>query len=352
MGVNLTTRYMGMTLKNPIVPSSSPLSETLDGIRRLEDAGAAAVVMYSLFEEQITLESHQLDHFLSYGAESFAEALRYFPDMHTYHVGPDEYLNLIRRAKEAVEIPIIGSLNGVSSGGWIEYARKIQEAGADALELNIYYIPTDPWRTGAEIEQMYLDVLRDVKASVSIPVAMKLSPRFSSIPNMALRLAEAGANALVLFNRFYQPDFDLENLEVIPRLVLSTSNDLRLPLRWVAILYGRIPVDFAITTGVHTYQDVLKGLMAGARVTMMASELLQNGIGRIGVILEEIRQWMEEHEYESVEQMQGSMSQKNVAEPAIFERANYMKMLHSWRPDPTGQYMGQIAYRGRQVTCE
>ncbi|MCS7221621.1 MAG: dihydroorotate dehydrogenase-like protein [Anaerolineae bacterium] len=345
MAINLTTRYMGMTLKNPIVPSSSPLSETLDGIRRLEDAGAAAVVMYSLFEEQIILESHQLDHFLSYGIESFAEALRYFPDMHTYHIGPEEYLNLIRRAKEAVDIPIIGSLNGVSSGGWIEYARKIQEAGADALELNIYYIPTDPRRTGAEIEQMYLDVLRDVKASVSIPVAMKLSPRFSSIPNMALRLAEAGADALVLFNRFYQPDFDLENLEVIPRLVLSTSNELRLPLRWVAILYGRIPVDFAITTGVHTYQDVLKGLMAGAKVTMMASELLQNGVGRISVILEEMQQWMEEHEYESVEQMQGSMSQKNVAEPAIFERANYMKVLQSWRPDPTGQYIGQAAHR-------
>jgi dihydroorotate dehydrogenase (fumarate) len=335
--MDLTTTYMGMTLKNPIVPSSSPLSETLDGIRRLEDVGAAAVVMYSLFEEQITLESHQLDHFLSYGADSFAEALRYFPDMHTYHVGPEEYLNLIRRAKRAVNIPIIGSLNGVSTGGWIEYARRIQEAGADALELNIYFVPTDPQRDGPEVEQMYLDVLRDVKATISIPIAMKLSARFSSLPNMAHRLAAAGADALVLFNRFYQPDFDLENLEVVPSVVLSNSNDLRLPLRWVAILYGHVPVDFAITSGVHTHQDVLKGLMAGARVTMMASELLQNGVQRIGAVLKDIVRWMEEHEYESVAQMQGSMSQRNVAEPAAFERANYMKVLQSWRPDPTGR---------------
>lgn len=335
--MDLTTTYMGMTLKNPIVPSASPLSEDLDGIRRMEDAGAAAVVMYSLFEEQITLESHQLDHHLTYGIDSFAEALSYFPDMETYHVGPDDYLKLIGRAKQSVDIPIVGSLNGVSTGGWVEYARKIQDAGADALELNVYYLPTDLSMTGAAVEQMVLDILTDVKKSVSIPVAVKLSPYFSATANVASRLAGAGADALVLFNRFYQPDFDLENLEVVPRLVLSNSDELRLPLRWVAILYGRVPVDLAITSGVHTLEDVLKGLMAGANVTMMASELLQNGIHRIGHILEGMARWMEEYEYESVAQMQGSMSQQHVAEPAAFERANYMKVLSSWRPDPASR---------------
>ena len=275
--MDLTTTYMGIDLKNPIVPSASPLSEDLNNIRRLEDAGASAVVMYSLFEEQITLESHQLDHYLSYGVEGFAEALSYFPEMETYKVGPDDYLNRIRAAKEATDIPIIGSINGVSTGGWIEYARNIEEAGADALELNVYYIPTDLNMTGVEVEQMYLDILRDVKRTVSFPVAIKLSPFFSATANMAHRLAEAGADALVLFNRFYQPDFDLENLEVLSRLVLSSSYELTLPLRWVAILHGRVPVDFAITSGVHTVEEVLKALMAGAKITMMASELLKNG---------------------------------------------------------------------------
>jgi dihydroorotate dehydrogenase (fumarate) len=337
--MDLTTTYMGMELKNPIVPSASPLSEDLGKIRRMEDAGASAVVMYSLFEEQITLESHQLDHYLSYGAEGFAEALTYFPEMETYRVGPDDYLNQIRQAKEAVDIPIIGNLNGVSTGGWIDYARRIQEAGADALELNVYYLPTDINMTSAEVEQMYLDVLRDVKKVVSIPVAMKLSPYFSATANMAHRLAEGGADALVLFNRFYQPDFDLQNLEVVPRIVLSSTYELTLPLRWIAILYGRVPVDFAITSGVHTVEEVLKGLMAGSKVTMLASELLKNGIPRISQILEGMVQWMEEYEYESVVQMQGSMSQRNVAEPAAFERANYMKMLSSWRPDPGGRFV-------------
>jgi dihydroorotate dehydrogenase (fumarate) len=335
--MDLTTSYMGITLKNPIVPSASPLSESVDNIRQMEDAGAAAVVMYSLFEEQITLESHQLDHYLSYGVESFAEALSYYPEMETYKVGPDDYLSRVRQAKEAVDIPIIGSLNGVSTGGWIEYARKIEEAGADALELNVYYIPTDLKLTGAEVEQMYLNVLRDVKKTVSIPVAMKLSPYFSATANMAYRLAEAGADALVLFNRFYQPDFDLENLDVVSSLVLSTPYEMRLPLRWVAILYGRVPVDFAVTSGVRAVDDVLKALMAGAKVTMLTSELLQNGIPRIGQILDGMVQWLDEYEYESVEQMQGSMSQQSVAEPAAFERANYMKMLSSWRPDPSAQ---------------
>jgi dihydroorotate dehydrogenase (fumarate) len=337
--MNLTTTYMGMTLKNPIVPSSSPLSEKLDNIRRMEDAGASAVVMYSLFEEQITLESHRLDHYLNYGVETFAEALSYFPEMESYNVGPEEYLERIRRAKETVDIPIIGSLNGVSTGGWIDYARKIEEAGADGLELNVYYIPTDFRMTSAEVEQIYIDILRDVKKSISIPVAMKLSPYFSATANMAYRLAETGADALVLFNRFYQPDFDLENLEVVPRLVLSTPYAFRLPLRWVAILYGRVSADLAITSGVHSVEEVLKAMMAGAKVSMMASALLQNGIPRITQILQGIVQWMEEYEYESIVQMQGSMSQQNVAEPAAFERANYMKMLGSWQPEPGGKLL-------------
>jgi dihydroorotate dehydrogenase (fumarate) len=335
--MDLTTTYLGMTLKNPIVPSASPLSRHIDTIRRMEDEGAAAVVMYSLFEEQVTDESRQLHHYLDYGAESFAEALTYFPDLDHYNVGPEEYLNLVSRAKQAVNIPVIGSLNGISTGGWISYAQKIEQAGADALELNLYYIPTDPNLTGVDVEQMYLDVVRAVKQSVTIPIAVKLSPSFSATANMAKRLTEAGADALVLFNSFYQPDFDLEALEVVPHLVLSTSHELRLPLRWVAILYGRVPVDLAITSGVHTHEDVLKGLMAGAKVTMMTSELLQNGLSRIREILNNLVAWMEEHEYESVRQMQGSMSQLHVADPAAFERANYMKVLESWRPDPMGQ---------------
>lgn len=329
--MDMRTNYMGMILKNPIVPSSSPLSASVDGIRRLEDAGAAAVVMYSLFEEQITTESFYLDYYLTHGTDSYAESLSYFPDMQHYNAGPDEYLDLIRRAKEAVEIPIIGSLNGTSTGGWIDYASLIEEAGANALELNVYYIPTSTYLMGSEVEYIYMDILRDVKKAVSIPVAMKLSPYFSSTANMAERLAEGGADALVLFNRFYQPDFDLEKLEVVSRLVLSNSDDLRLPLRWVAILFGRIGTDFAITSGVHTYQDALKGLMAGAKVTMVASELLQNGINRIGEILNDVKRWMEENEYDSVAQMIGSMSQRNVIEPAAFERANYMKTLASFK---------------------
>uniref|UniRef100_A0A7C1FKF0 Dihydroorotate dehydrogenase-like protein n=1 Tax=Caldilinea aerophila TaxID=133453 RepID=A0A7C1FKF0_9CHLR len=334
--VDLTTTYLGLKLKHPVVPSASPLSESLDKIKRLEDAGASAVVMYSLFEEQIVGESHLLDHYLSYGAESFAEALHYFPELDTYNVGPEGYLELIRRAKESVAIPIIGSLNGVSTGGWVEYARMIEQAGADALELNIYYIPTDPALTGAEVEQMYLDVVHDVKANISIPLAVKVGPFFSSFANMAMRLAKAGADGLVIFNRFYQPDFDLERLEVVPNLTLSNSYELRLPLRWVSILYGKVPVDFAITRGVHTYEDVLKGVMAGASVTMMTSELLRNGVQRIGLIVQEVARWLEEHEYQSLMQARGSMSQQNVAEPAAFERANYMKVLQSWKFDPTG----------------
>jgi dihydroorotate dehydrogenase (fumarate) len=330
--MNLTTNYMGMILKNPIVASSSPLSHNVDSIRRLEDAGAAAVVMYSLFEEQITFDSFYVDYYLTSGTDSYAESLSYFPEMQGYNVWPDEYMNLISRAKEAVDIPIVGSLNGISSGGWTDYAALMEEAGADAIELNVYYIPTNGDLKGSEVEDIYLDVLRQVKTSVSVPVAIKLNPYFSSTANMAKRLVEQGADGLVLFNRFYQPDIDLETLEVVPRLVLSNSSELRLPLRWLAILYGRVPVDLGVTTGIHTSQDVLKALMAGAKVTMMASELLQNGIRRINIILDEMRHWMEQHEYESVAQMIGSLSHQHCPEPAAFERANYMKVLASYRP--------------------
>jgi dihydroorotate dehydrogenase (fumarate) len=330
--MNLTTNYLGMLLKNPIVASSSPLSHNVDSIRRLEDAGAAAVVMYSLFEEQIGFDSYYIDHHLTQGIDSYAESISYFPDMQSYNIGPDEYLNLIRRAKEAVEIPIMGSLNGTSVGGWTDYAGLIEEAGADALELNVYYLPANTAIKGIDVEALYLDILAAVREAVTIPVAIKLSPFFSSVAHMANCLSEYGADGLVLFNRFYQPDFDLENLEVSPRLVLSNSNELRLPLRWVSILYGRVKADLAITSGVHTSEDVVKGLMAGAKVTMMASELLQNGVRRIAQVLNEVVTWLIEHEYESVMQMIGAMSQMHCAEPAAFERANYMKMLQSYRP--------------------
>ena len=334
--VDLSTRYLGLDLAHPLVPSASPLSQTLDGIRRMEDAGASAVVMYSLFEEQITHESLSLEHYLSYGSESYAEALSYFPEPQDYNVGPDGYLELTRDAKASVDIPIIGSLNGSSPGGWTHYAKLIQDAGADALELNIYHVATDPSMSGDDVERLYLDVLRDVREMVSIPLAVKLSPYFSSMANMAQRLARSGADGLVLFNRFYQPDFDLEALEVGPHLVLSDSDELRLPLRWIAILYGRVQADFALTSGVHTHLDVLKGLMAGANVTMLASELLKNGIWRITDIVEDLKAWMTEHEYASVAQMLGSMSQQHVADAAAFERANYMRTLQSFRLDPTG----------------
>lgn len=330
--MNLATNYLGLALRNPIVASSSPLSHNLDSIRRLEDARASAVVMYSLFEEQIAFESYYVDYFLTNGSNTSAEALSYFPEMQDYNVGPDEYMNLIRRAKEAVDIPIIGSLNGISTGGWTSYAASMEQAGADAIELNVYYIPANPEIPGEEIENLYLGVLAEVKKTVSIPVAMKLSPYFSSTANMAKRLVEEGANGLVFFNRFYQPDFALDSLEVVPRLALSDSDELRLPLRWVAILYGRVMADFAITSGIHNSEDVIKGLMAGAKVTMMASELLQHGIKRIKEVLNGVETWLIEHEYESVCQMIGSMSQQHCAQPAAFERANYMKTLASYQP--------------------
>src|SRR5579883_2807690 len=328
--LDLTTTYLGLTLKNPLVVSASPLSKKVATARFLEECGAAAIVMYSLFEEQITHESHELDHYLEYGTHSYAEALSYFPDLDHYNVGPESYLEHLRRMKEAVDIPVIGSLNGISPGGWVQYARFIEEAGADALELNIYFLPTDPDLTSAELENAYVELVREVRASIKIPIAVKLSPFFTSLPNMAKRFVEAGANGLVLFNRFYQPDFDLEALEVVPNLNLSTSRDLRLPLRWIAILYGRIAADFALTSGVHTAQDVLKAVMAGSNVAMMTSTLLANGTGRLMHILNDLQEWMVEHEYESITQMRGSMSQQAVSDPEAFERANYMRALNTF----------------------
>jgi dihydroorotate dehydrogenase (fumarate) len=329
--MELKTKYMGMELKSPVVPSSSPLTHDLDNVKKMEDAGAGAVVCHSLFEEQLTHETGELDHYLSYGTDSYAEATSYFPGQESFQTGPEEYLDLIANMKKAVDIPVIGSLNGVSAGGWVKYAKNIQEAGADALELNIYYIPTNPNITGSEIVNMYTDTLAAVKENVNIPVAMKLSPFFTSMSNVARRLDNAGADALVMFNRFYQPDFDLDNLEVVPNLVLSTSFEMRLPLRWIAILYSHVNASLALTRGVHTHEDVIKGIMAGADVTMIASELLVNGIGRIEELLNGMKAWMEEKEYDSVEMMKGSMSQKSVAEPAAFERANYTKVLHSFK---------------------
>jgi len=328
--IDLSTSYLGLHLVSPLVASAGPLCEEVDNIRRMEDAGAAAVVLHSLFEEQIDLESSHLDRYLSHGTESYAESLTYFPDMASYRLGPDAYLEHVRRAKAAVQIPVIGSLNGVSTGGWIEYARKIEQAGADAIELNVYYIPTDPKMTGSRVEQMYVDLVRDVSESVHIPVAVKLGHAWTALGNVAERLDGAGADALVLFNRFYLPDFDLESLEVVPQLTLSSSFELLVRLHWVAILFGHIRADLAVTGGVHTGQDVLKAMMAGARVSMMTSALLKRGIGHLGQVRREVLAWMESHEYESIRQMQGSMSYRSVREPSAFERANYMKVLSSY----------------------
>jgi dihydroorotate dehydrogenase (fumarate) len=327
---DLKTKYLNLNLKNPLVASASPLSKKLDHIKLLEDAGIAAVVMYSLFEEQITHESNALDYFLSRGTESYAEALTYFPEMESYNVGPESYLDLISKIKAHVDIPIIGSLNGISSGGWVDYAQKIEQAGADALELNIYYIPTETTINSTELENAQIDLVKDVKKQLRIPLAVKLSPYYSALPNFAERLVNAGADGLVLFNRFYQPDIDTHTLEVNPSLVLSNSYDMRLPLRWTAILFGKVKADLALTSGVHNEQDVIKAMMAGANVVEIASELLEKGSKRITEIIKGLESWMVEYEYGSIKQMQGSMSHKAVAEPAAFERANYMKALQSF----------------------
>ena len=331
---DLSTTYLGLHLKNPLVASASPLSKKIERVKRLEEAGIAAIVMYSLFEEQIIHESLELDHYLTRGTDSYAEAMSYLPDSGTYTLLPDKYLAKVTELKKAVNIPIIGSLNGVSKGGWVRYARLIQEAGADAVELNLYYIPTDPAITAQELEDAQIDLVADVKSSIKIPLAVKLSPFYTSLPNFTRRLVDAGADGLVLFNRFYQPDFDLEELKIAHTLDLSTSSDLRLPLRWISILHGQLNTDFALTSGVHTASDVIKAMMSGANITMIASELLRRGPERVPDILSELQTWINVHEYTSIKQMQGSMSQTSVAEPAAFERANYMKVLSSFRDLP------------------
>lgn len=328
--MDLSTKYLGLNLKNPLVVSATPLTEDIGNIRKMEDSGAAAVVMHSLFEEQIALESMELDRHLSSGAESYAESLSYFPDLSNYNMGPDGYLEQISKAKAAVKIPIIASLNGTSSGGWIRYAKKMEEAGADALELNIYTIPTSLDVGGEQVEESHAKLVSEVKASVGIPVAVKVGLYFTAMANFAKRMEQSGANGLVLFNRFYQPDFDLEALEIVPSLQLSSSYELLTRLHWVAILWGRVKTDLAITGGVHTSYDVLKAMMAGAQVVEMASAVLKKGIDYLKTVQSELVTWMEEHEYESIKQMQGSMSQRSVADPNSFLRANYLKVLSSY----------------------
>jgi dihydroorotate dehydrogenase (fumarate) len=329
--MDLTTKYLGLKLRSPLVVSASPLSEDLDNIRRMEDAGAAAVVLYSLFEEQLRQDRLELNQNLQQGTESFAEALTYFPEPTEFRLGPEEYLKHIAAAKKAARIPIIASLNGSSVGGWTNYAKQIQQAGADALELNIYFIPTDMDLSSEVVEETYLNILQAVKANVTIPVAVKLSPFFSNFANMAKRLDQSGANGLVLFNRFYQPDIDLESLEVKPNILLSTPMASRTPLRWIALLHGRVNASLAATSGIHRASDVVKMLLAGADVTMLCSVLLRHGIPQITTIERELTEWLTEHEYESVTQIKGSLSQKKCPEPAAFERAQYMKALTGYK---------------------
>lgn len=331
----LSTTYLGMELKNPLVASASPLSRKLERARALEEAGIAAIVMYSLFEEQIIRESLELDHYLSRGTDSYAEAVSYLPDGGLYGIRPERYLEHLSALKKTLTIPVIGSLNGVSKGGWVSYARRIQDAGADALELNMYYVATETDTRSGDIEETQVELVAEVRSAISIPLAVKISPFVTSMPHFTKRLVEAGADGLVLFNRFYQPDFDLEELEIVHSLDLSTSADLRLPLRWISILHGKLEADFALTSGVHTAEDLLKAMMAGAKVAMSTSAvLMQPSFHVVREILMDARHWMEAHEYTSIRQMQGSMSQRSVAEPAAFERANYMKVLGTFRELP------------------
>jgi dihydroorotate dehydrogenase (fumarate) len=332
--MDMTTDYMGLRLRNPLVASASPLSESLDGIRRLEDNGAGAVVMFSLFEEQIRHDSAALEHFFNVGRDSFGEAASFFPEVQDYDVGPAEYLNLIRRATEAVDIPIIASLNGVTEQGWVTFAREMQDAGASGIELNVYYIPTETFRSGADVEQQYVDVLSAVKAAVSIPVAIKVGPYFSSFADMACQFEEAGADALVLFNRFYQPDFDIEARTVVPSIALSRPDEIRLPLLWISLLYGRITTSLAATTGVHGPVEAIKYLMAGADVVMSTSAVLQEGPPFFARVLAEMTAWMERKGYTSVSQMRGSMSQQWVMDSSAFVRGNYIKVLESYSRTP------------------
>lgn len=332
--MDLSTRYLGLTLRSPLViGAAAPLTDDLDTLLRLEDAGAAAIVLHSLFEEQIEQDNLDLYHRLQQGTESFAEALTYFPEPDVFHMGPAQYLEHIRRAKERLQIPIIASINGFTPGGWTDYARQIEQAGADALELNIYSIPTELHRLGADIEQEYLDILNSVRATVQLPIAVKLSPYFSNLANMAYRLSQAGADALVLFNRFYQPDIDVENLEVRPHLFLSTAQDMRLPMRWIAILYRKIAIDFAATGGIQHGIDVVRLVMAGATATMVVGALMRHGIGYLRQMEQELRHWLDEHDYESLAQLRGTMSQQYCPNPSEFERVQYMKVLQTYKPD-------------------
>jgi len=329
--MDLSTTYLGLKLKNPLVASASPLSRSIESMQRLEDAGMSAIVMYSLFEEQITHEAEAVEHYKSYGTESYAEALSYFPDTGDYHLGPEEYLDLLAKAKKALRIPVIGSLNGITDGGWVDYAKKMEQAGADAIELNVYYVATDPAMTSTDVENRYVEILRHIKRSVKVPVAVKLSPFFTSLANTVQRLVNEGANGLVLFNRFYQPDIDLDELDVKPGVGLSDSYDNRLPMRWIGILHGKLKASLAATSGIHTHEDVLKLTMVGADVTMMCSALLLHGPQQATKVLKDLEQWMHEHEYVSIEQMKGSLSHRSIADPSAYERANYMKALNRFK---------------------
>jgi dihydroorotate dehydrogenase (fumarate) len=331
MTIDLSTTYLGLPLAHPLVASASPLSQTLDGIRSLEDGGAAAIVMFSLFEEQIRRENDALDHLTEIGTESFAESLSYFPDVGEYEVGPDAYLDLIRRACEATDVPIIASLNGTTLVGWTDYALQMQQAGAQAIELNLYHIPADLKVTSDEVEQRCVDIVESVTGTVTIPVAVKLSPYFSAMGQMAERIVRAGTRGLVLFNRFYQPDFDLETMQVTPSLELSSPAEIRLPLLWIAILHGRIDASLAASTGVESEREVVKYLLAGADAVMTTSALLRHGASHCRTLTAGLRDWLEQHDYESVRQMRGSMSQRHVSDPTAFERANYIRTLQSYR---------------------
>jgi len=324
---DLSTTYLGLKLRTPLVASASPISQEISGIRSLEDAGTSAVVLYSLFEEQVHRENLELEHYFSVGTESFAESLTYFPHQDQFRTGPEGYLNHIRKAKEAVDIPIIASLNGATLGGWAKYAQQVEQAGADAIECNIYFIPTNLKLSGSDVEKIYIDILREVKVSVQIPVAVKLGPFLSNMANMAKRLDAAGADGLVLFNRFYQPDIDLDELEIRPSVLLSSPQESRLPMTWIGILYGRIRANLAATSGVYSPEDVIKLLMVGADVTMLCSVLLRNGVNHLRHVERGFREWMENHEYASVRQMQGSMSQLRCPDPGGFERAQYTRAV-------------------------
>ncbi len=330
MTPDLRTSYLGLELRSPLVASASPLTGELDGLRRLQDAGAAAAVLPSLFEEQLTHDQLELDRLLETTSDHVGEAQSYFPELQDYNTGPWSYLQRIEQAKRAVIIPVIASLNGVTPGGWVRHASRMQDAGADALELNLYSVATDPRVGAAELEARYLELVAAVRAAVTVPLAVKLSPFFTALANMAVRIVEAGADGLVLFNRFYQPDLDLDTLDVVPRLVLSTSEELRLPLRWIAILRGQVGGSLAATTGVHTGLDAAKVLLAGADVAMMTSALLRHGPGHIRTVERELLTILAERDYDSVGQLRGSMSRSAMPDPAGFERANYMRTLMSW----------------------